>query len=89
MTTSHCCARVFIRSAPEVLACQDVDEKVDMWALGVVMWVLLTGRHPFDTEVDLTEEEVAWRVVNEDPDLRVSDSQEGVRLSSPLTRLRF
>lgn len=58
-------------SAPEVLACQDVDEKVDMWALGVVMWVLLTGRHPFDTDVDMSEEEVAYRVTHEEPDLRV------------------
>lgn len=59
-------------SAPEVLAHQDVDEKVDMWALGVVMWVLLTGRHPFDTDVELSEGEVARRVVNDEPDLRVN-----------------
>ncbi|CAM9392460.1 unnamed protein product [Sphacelaria rigidula] len=66
-------------SAPEVLACQDVDEKVDMWALGVVMWVLLTGRHPFDTDVDMSEEEVAYRVTHEEPDLR----SRGIRHVSP------
>ena len=32
---------VFAGSAPEVLARESVDEKVDMWALGVVMWGLL------------------------------------------------
>lgn len=48
-----------------------VDEKVDMWALGVVMWVLLTGRHPFDANVDLSIEEVTRRVTEEEPDLRV------------------
>lgn len=58
-------------SAPEVLNSQAVDEKVDMWAMGVVMWVLLTGRHPFDANVDLSEAEVARRIAEEDPDLRV------------------
>ncbi|CAN0498359.1 unnamed protein product, partial [Laminaria digitata] len=58
-------------SAPEVLTRQAVDEKVDMWALGVVMWVVLTGRHPFDANVNLPEEEVARRVAEQEPDLRV------------------
>eukprot|EP00903_Cladosiphon_okamuranus_P008825 g8452.t1 len=55
-------------SAPEVLAGRSVDEKVDMWALGVVMWVLLTGRHPFG--VDLSEKEFARRVAEVEPDLK-------------------
>lgn len=62
----------FLFSAPEVLARNRmVDEKVDMWALGVVMWVLLTGRHPFGANVDLSIEEVTRRVTEEEPDLRV------------------
>lgn len=58
-------------SAPEVLARRSVDEKVDMWALGVVMWVLLTGRHPFGAISDLPEKEVARRVAEMEPDLKV------------------
>lgn len=59
------------RRAPEVLAQEHVDEKADMWAMGVVMWVLLTGRHPFDSNFDLSEEELTRRVIHEDPDLKV------------------
>lgn len=59
------------RRAPEVLAQEHVDEKVDMWAMGVVMWVLLTGRHPFDSNFDLSEEELTRRVIHEDPDFKV------------------
>lgn len=58
-------------SAPEVLARQSVDEKVDMWALGVVMWVLLTGQHPFGANSDLSEAEVARRVAEVEPDQKV------------------
>ncbi|CAM9735020.1 unnamed protein product [Pylaiella littoralis] len=58
-------------SAPEVLAHQPVDEKVDMWALGVVMWVLLTGQHPFGANSDLSEAEVARRVAEVEPDQKV------------------
>lgn len=65
----HCIGSV--HSAPEVLAGGNVDEKVDMWALGVVMWVLLTGRHPFD-DSSVSEGDVALRIVTDDPDFRVS-----------------
>lgn len=63
-------------SAPEVLARRSVDEKVDMWALGVVMWVLLTGRHPFGAISDLSEKEVARRVAEMEPDLKVRSERE-------------
>lgn len=58
-------------SAPEVLARESVDEKVDMWALGVVMWIMLTGQHPFGANSDLSEAEVARRVTEVEPDLKV------------------
>lgn len=70
---------VFGGSAPEVLAQQSVDEKVDMWALGVVMWVLLTGSHPFGANSDLSEAEVARRVAEVEPDLKVRERENGMR----------
>ncbi|CAM9512573.1 unnamed protein product [Ectocarpus sp. 8 AP-2014] len=59
-------------SAPEVLSRQSVDDyrQVDMWALGVVMWVLLTGEHPFGAHSDLSEAELARRVAEMEPDLK-------------------
>jgi serine/threonine protein kinase len=29
---------------------QDYSEKVDMWAAGLVLFMLLTGKHPFDLD---------------------------------------
>lgn len=56
-----------------MLSRQSVDDyrQVDMWALGVVMWVLLTGEHPFGAHSSLTEAELARRVAEMEPDLKV------------------
>lgn len=36
-------------SAPERLAESCIyNEKVDMWAIGIVLYMLLLGQHPFD-----------------------------------------
>jgi len=36
--------------APEQLLGQDVDARADLWAVGIVLYELLSGRHPFPTE---------------------------------------
>ena len=61
-------------SAPEVLARGAVNEKVDMWALGVVMWVLLTGKHPFVESSDLPVEDLIRKVTEGELNLRVRAS---------------
>ena len=35
--------------APEVLSLQWYTTKADMWALGITMYQIVTGEHPFNT----------------------------------------
>jgi len=41
-----------------------VDARTDLWALGVVMYELITGRHPFPGDY---EQAVVYGILNEDP----------------------
>lgn len=34
--------------APEIILNQDYDEKVDIWALGVISFAILTSQYPFN-----------------------------------------
>ncbi|KAI0526982.1 hypothetical protein KFK09_002578 [Dendrobium nobile] len=51
-------------AAPEVLASQNYDEKVDVWSAGVVHYLLLGWTLPFNGE---TEEEIVAAVKKGDP----------------------
>jgi serine/threonine protein kinase len=42
-------------SAPELILCMPYSEKVDMWSLGVTMFVCLTGFYPFECDDDPEE----------------------------------
>jgi len=44
--------------APEQLAQQEYDFAVDMWSLGLVMFILLVGYHPFDPEGDASDQQI-------------------------------
>jgi serine/threonine-protein kinase len=52
--------------APEQVAGDDVNPAWDLWALGVITYEMLTGRHPFRRNVVFTDaaamsSQMAWR----------------------------
>jgi len=50
--------------APEQICGEAVDVRADLWALGVVLYEMLTGRRPFEGEHDMA---VAHAIVNHQP----------------------
>lgn len=50
--------------APEQLRNREVDSRADLWALGVVLFEMLTGRRPFEGDHDLA---VARAIVHDEP----------------------
>ncbi|CAK8998987.1 unnamed protein product [Durusdinium trenchii] len=63
----------FVYSAPEILKGQACDEKIDLWALGCVLFVLLSGDSPFygtDCQASITkgsyEMDGKWDQISED-----------------------
>ncbi|HET9368841.1 MAG TPA: protein kinase, partial [Vicinamibacterales bacterium] len=54
--------------APEQAKGKPVDKRVDIWAFGVVVYEMITGRRPFDGD---TVSEVLAAVIKTEPDLTV------------------
>lgn len=57
--------------APEVIDKEKkYDEKCDMWSIGVIMYVLFTGEHPFFTKECKKEKRELWRRILKEPPLK-------------------
>jgi Tol biopolymer transport system component len=66
--------------APEQARGKPVDRRADIWALGVVLWEMVTGRKLFDGE---TVTDILAAVVTREPDWRELEQVAG----APLTRV--
>ena len=51
-------------SAPEVITRQPYTPSVDNWTLGVLMYILLSGYHPFDVYGELSEPELLQKIID-------------------------
>jgi len=85
--------------APEVLSVQDgggtYDQAADLWGLGVVLFVMLSGRYPFDGRKRPLEEQIRsaafnintsrWRGISDD----AKDLVRGLLQVDPCKRLRL
>eukprot|EP00475_Leptophrys_vorax_P021356 TRINITY_DN2906_c0_g1_i1.p2 TRINITY_DN2906_c0_g1~~TRINITY_DN2906_c0_g1_i1.p2 ORF type:complete len:169 (-),score=43.62 TRINITY_DN2906_c0_g1_i1:99-605(-) len=52
--------------APEVFSRQPYDSSVDTWALGIIMFIMLAGYHPFDPYGELSDGEMINKIQNDD-----------------------
>ncbi|KAG9415787.1 hypothetical protein AC1031_000166 [Aphanomyces cochlioides] len=59
-TTAYCSPETLSASLENSFAC---GPEADMFSLGVVLYILLCGCHPFDTYNTLTDKEIGWRII--------------------------
>ena len=50
--------------APELVMESDYDQRVDVWSLGCLLYILLSGSPPFSGK---TKEEISHSIMNRDP----------------------
>lgn len=49
-----------------------IDPSMDMWALGVILYIMLTGIHPYDVAGDASDDEIERSILSKEPPLKDS-----------------
>ncbi len=60
--TTNCGTPVYM--APEIWAGENYNSKVDVWSLGVVMYYLLSGSHPFAGDIESIGDKIQFGVLS-------------------------
>jgi serine/threonine protein kinase len=64
MLTTNCGTPIYM--APEIWSGKAYDSKVDIWSMGVVMYYLLSGCHPFEGDLDVIGDHIIQEELNFD-----------------------
>lgn len=52
--------------APEILRRQPYDYSVDLWSVGVILYIMLSGVHPFDPDGQSSDAQIVERILRAD-----------------------
>lgn len=58
LRSTYCGTPLYL--SPEILKGQKYDEKVDLWAIGILAYELLLGKSPFD----ISEQQDLYKIVH-------------------------
>ncbi len=67
ITAPYCPPEVIKQQKNNSIKPVEVDIKTDVWALGVILYILLYGRHPYDLDASASEEEMVERILYTHP----------------------
>lgn len=78
----------FVRLAPEILKMKTYSELCDVWAIGIIMYMMLYGKSPFRGKND---DEISYKICNDEPSFdNAGVSEEVIQLlQSILVRITF
>ncbi len=66
-TSTYCPPEVIAQLTYTTNPVVKINPKSDVWALGVILYILLFGRHPYDLDASASEEEVGKRILTTQP----------------------